>query len=145
MSMSDNVSDLSPIVMKRLADETGLIITGDFVTFGSTNTCVRRSATTCRARMMSVPFSKIITIDDRPGIDVDRISSTHGVPLSMSASRGVVIIASTSSADKPERLALNLHVRPRELRQDVDGLRLELREAEHQQQCRERGHDESKP
>ena len=32
---------------------------------------------------------------------MDRISSTHGVPLSMSASRGVVIIASTSSADSP--------------------------------------------
>ena len=96
ISIRDSSSEVSPISRTRFADETGLIMTGGFDTFGSANTSVRFSCTTCRARMMSVPFSKTSTIEDSPGIDCERISSTHGVPLSMSASRGVVIIASTS-------------------------------------------------
>ena len=101
MSISDSLSEVSPIAMQRLAEETGLIMTGGFDTCGSMNTCVMRSCATWRARMTSVPFSKTSTIDERPGIDTERISSTQGVPLSMSASMGVVIMASTSWAERP--------------------------------------------
>ena len=101
ISISDSFSDDRPIIITRPADDTGLIITGDLATFGSVWTSVSRSCTICRARMMSVPGSKTSTIDDRPGIDCERISSSHGAPLSMSASSGTVIRASTSAADRP--------------------------------------------
>ncbi len=45
---------------------------------------------------------------------------------------------------KAEELDLNLHVRPRELGQDIHRHVAELRETEHHQQRRDRRHDESK-
>src|SRR5215207_7120610 len=50
---------------------------------------------------MSVPAAKTSTIEESPGTDSDRMTSTPSTPLSRSASNGTVINCSTSSADKP--------------------------------------------
>jgi hypothetical protein len=50
---------------------------------------------------MSTSGSKKSTMEERPGIDSERISSTQDTPFSMSASSGTVIMASTSSAERP--------------------------------------------
>src|SRR3712207_8713326 len=50
---------------------------------------------------MSVPGSKTMTIDESPGSDFDRMTSTPSTPLSRSASSGTVISCSTSTAESP--------------------------------------------
>ena len=62
---------------------------------------VRRSCTTWRARKRSVPGSKTITIDDRPGPTATGSCRARPTPLSRSGSSGTVISCSTSSADRP--------------------------------------------
>ena len=93
--------ELSPTIMNRFSDERGWSITGALATLGRACDCVSRSATTCRALKMSVPGSKIITIDERPASDCERISSRNATPWSRSASSGTVTSSSTSSADRP--------------------------------------------
>ena len=90
-----------PTIITRLADETGCSICGGLDTFGSAAAPTRRSGTTWRALSIGVPGSKIISIDDRPGIDRDRIDCIHATPLSRSCSRGTVMSCSTSAADSP--------------------------------------------
>ena len=50
MSISDTSSSDSPIIMTRLVDDSGWIITGGVPTFGSACACVMRSCTIWRAR-----------------------------------------------------------------------------------------------
>jgi hypothetical protein len=101
ISISDSFDDDSPIIIVRLVDDTGWSICGGFDTFGRACACARRSWTACRARKRLVPGSKISVIDDSPGTDSERMSFTHATPLRRSASRGTVIICSTSLAESP--------------------------------------------
>jgi hypothetical protein len=70
-------------------------------TFGRACAWVSRSDTTWRARKMSVPGSKIITMDESPATDCEWILSRNATPWSRSASSGTVISCSTSFADSP--------------------------------------------
>ena len=101
MSISETVSDESPIIITRLSDDSGWTIAGARETLGSPWAWVRRSWTTWRAWKRSVPSSNSITTDERPGIDSDRISLSHATPFNRSASSGTVISCSTSAADRP--------------------------------------------
>ena len=101
ISIRESSSEDNPIFKTRLVDDKGLSIAGGFETPGSANIDTSRSCTICRAFIMSVPCSNIRTIDESPGIDSERISSTHETPLSISASIGVVISASISAAESP--------------------------------------------
>ena len=87
--------------MNRFSDDSGWSMTGALATFGSACDCVSRSATTWRALSMSVPGSKVMTIDDRPASDFDSIFSRKATPWRRSASSGTVTSSSTSSADRP--------------------------------------------
>ena len=131
--MSDFSLELRPTIMKRLSDERGWSMTGALATFGSACACVSRSATTCRALKMSVPGSKIITIDDRPAIDWDRISWRNATPCSRSASRGTVTSSSTSSAERPSASVWTSTVVRRELGQHVDPGSLQLGRSDEEQ------------
>ena len=91
----------SPIIMTRPVDDRGWSMVGGFDTCGSANAWVRRSGTICRARTRSVPGSKIMRIDDRPGADLEWMVLSHATPLSKSCSIGKVISCSTSSAERP--------------------------------------------
>ena len=71
ISISDFSDELSPTIMNRLSDDSGWSMTGAFATFGSACDCVNRSATTWRALSMSVPGSKVMTIDERPVSDFE--------------------------------------------------------------------------
>jgi hypothetical protein len=62
-----------------------------------------RSATNCRAKMMSVPGLKMRMISDRSGTDLERITSSPGTPLS-AFSRGTVTSSSTSVAERPREI-----------------------------------------
>ncbi len=101
ISIGDTVVDESRIIMILLVDATGCSICGVDDTFGSPAAWVRRSCTTCRACSRSVPESKISSIDESPGIDSDRMVSSHGTPASRSCSSGTVMSCSTSGADSP--------------------------------------------
>ena len=101
ISIGDTVADESRIIMILLVDESGWSMCGVAETFGNPAACVSRSCTTCRARRRSVPGSKISSIDERPGIDAERMVSSHGTPASRSCSNGTVISCSTSGAESP--------------------------------------------
>ena len=96
MSISDTSLEDRPTTITRFDDESGWSIAGDFDTFGRAWACVRRSATIWRARSTSVPGSKYMTIDERPGTDCEVIVSRKATPWSRSASSGTVISCSTS-------------------------------------------------
>ena len=66
-----------------------------------------------------MPGSNISTIDDRPGTDFDRMSSSHGDPVEEVCSSGTVMSCSTSCGGQAERLGLDLDVRRRELGQGI--------------------------
>ncbi len=101
ISMSDRSSDDRPTIISRFEDERGWSMTGGRETFGRAWACVNRSLTIWRARIGSVPGSKVRTIDDRLWIDSDWIESSQATPLSRSASSGTVMSCSTSSAESP--------------------------------------------
>ena len=101
ISIGDSVAEESPISIVRPVDDTGCSIWGGFDTWGMANAWARRSCTACRARKRSVPGSKVSRIDDRPGTDAERMSSTQATPLSRSASSGTVISCSTSADERP--------------------------------------------
>src|SRR6185295_16470043 len=77
-------------------------MTGGLETFlvGKPLACVMRSWTNARARMMSVPGSKMSRMDDRPVTDCERMVLSHGTPCN-SSSMGTVTSDSTSAADRP--------------------------------------------
>ena len=61
-----------------------------------------RSCTSCRASIKSVPGSKISLIDDSWSTDLERMTSSPGIPLSTS-SNGTVTRASTSAEESPRQ------------------------------------------
>ena len=63
-------------------------------------TVARRSCTNCRARRTSVPGLKRSSIDDKSGIDLERMMSSPSTPLN-ACSSGTVTRDSTSSAESP--------------------------------------------
>src|SRR5574342_1243201 len=100
-SITDSVSEDTPIFMTRPVDDTGGMITGGAAHVGSVvRTVVRRSWTSCLAATTSVPDLKSSSIDDRSGIDLDRMMSRLSTPLN-ACSSGTVTRASTSSAVIP--------------------------------------------
>jgi hypothetical protein len=97
MSISDTSSDDMPIFMTRLVAESGCIMNGGLAHVGRVGvTIATRSWTSWRASSRSDPGSKIITIDDSPVTDVERMMSRPSTPAS-ACSRGTVTRASTSS------------------------------------------------
>ena len=100
-SICESEDDDMPIFMTRLRDESGDMITGGRAAAGSVGaTRARRSWTSCRAGMRSVPFSKIRTTDDKPSTDLERRTSRPGTPF-MAASSGTLMSASTSELESP--------------------------------------------
>src|SRR5688572_19132949 len=90
-----------PIFITRLVAESGCSITGAFAQLGKVGEAIaNRSCTSWRAIIRSVPRSKISTISESCGADLDRISSRFGSPLS-DCSSGMVISSSTSAAERP--------------------------------------------
>ena len=101
ISICESVSDVMPIFITRLSDDSGDSITGGCATAGSVGAARdSRSCTICRAVMTSLAGSRIRTTDDRPRTDFDRIVRSPGTPLS-AASSGTVTSASTSLVDSP--------------------------------------------
>ncbi len=100
-SMVDSVSEVSPIFIVRLVADSGWIMKGGLAQLGRVGTTVAiRSATSWRAVKRSVPCSKISSIWDSCSIDLDRMTSRSGMPLS-TCSSGTVTSDSTSEADSP--------------------------------------------
>ena len=90
-----------PIFIQRLVADKGGNITGGKALMGKNGVAMdTRSCTNCRAVIRSVPGSKIILISERPGTDLDRITSNPATPFSDS-SNGIVTSCSTSSGDSP--------------------------------------------
>src|SRR5262245_3210917 len=101
MSIRDTVFDDTPIFITRPVDETGGMITGGAAQVGIVvRTVVKRSWTSCRARTRSVPGLNSSSIDDRSGIDLERMRSSPSTPLN-ACSSGTVTRPSTSSAVMP--------------------------------------------
>ena len=74
-----NVSEVMPIFMTRLSDDSGDSMTGGRATPGSCAAARdRRSCTICRAVITSVAGSRISTTDDKPSTDFERILSRPG-------------------------------------------------------------------
>ncbi len=90
-----------PIFITRLSDDSGDRMTGGRAAAGSVGaTRARRSCTSWRAGIRSVPVSKISTTDDSPSTDFDRSTVRPGTPF-MAASSGTLMSASTSELDSP--------------------------------------------
>ena len=101
ISVRGTVFEESPIFMTRPTLDTGGIITGGAAQVGIVgSTASRRSCTNCRARSSSVPGLNSSSIDDKSGIDLERIRSSPSTPLN-ACSSGTVISDSTSSAERP--------------------------------------------
>jgi hypothetical protein len=98
-SIWDRVSDQTPILRMRLVDESGESITGGRAMVGRA-TRARRSWTSARASIRSVPDANKRTMDVRPSTERERSCVTPGRPPS-EASIGVVTSASTSSLERP--------------------------------------------
>src|SRR5438093_9855754 len=74
-SIRDTSFDDTPIFITRPVDETGGMITGGAAHVGNAvRTVTSRSWTSCRARTTSVPGLNRSSIDDRSGIDLERLS-----------------------------------------------------------------------
>jgi hypothetical protein len=102
ISISGTVVELRPMLMMRLAEETGCSRTGGLEMFGSaTGAWDSRSCTICRACIRLVPGVKDSSMVDTPAMDSDSMVRSHGTPLRRSASSGTVIRASTSTFDRP--------------------------------------------
>ncbi len=101
MSISDSLSDDRPTISVRLVDDTGASITGGLETLGMAAGWLSRSWVIWRAFSRLVPRWNCSVIDDRPGIDSERILSSQATPLRRSASSGTVMSCSTSAAERP--------------------------------------------
>ncbi|MDQ0820933.1 hypothetical protein QFZ69_001812 [Arthrobacter sp. V1I7] len=102
ISMPESCLEFNRTISTRLVEDIGCMRSGGVETLGRACACVIRSATSWRARRRSVPGSKTSSIDDSPGTDFDRISSSHATPLRRSASIGEVMSCSISTADRPK-------------------------------------------
>ena len=90
--------------MIRLVADSGGIIHGGLAQVGRVGvTWAIRSCTSCRARISSVPRSKMSWIDESWATDFERSSSSPGSPLSC-CSIGTVISSSTSVEELPRAI-----------------------------------------
>ena len=100
-SICDSCFEVIPIFKTRLSDESGERMTGGCAAAGSAAAVrSRRSCTSCRAPISSVPSSKMSTTDDRPSTDLDRRVLRPGTPF-IAVSSGTVTRLSTSPVDSP--------------------------------------------
>src|ERR671910_1833852 len=94
-------SEVIPIFMTRAVDENGGIRKGGLAQVGNAGAAaVRRSCTNCRDSYRSVSLLKMSWICERSATDLERISSSPGIPFSWS-SNGTVISSSTCSEELP--------------------------------------------
>ena len=101
ISTCDSVSEVMPIFMTRLSEDSGESITGGRATAGSVAAARdSRSCTICLALNTSVEGSRIRTTDESPSTDLERMRVEPGTPLS-AASSGTVTSASTSLVESP--------------------------------------------
>jgi hypothetical protein len=120
-SIWSSVSERRPTFKTRLNEEYGAISTGGFTTAGRRFCArLRRSCTSCRALRMSVPVLKIITTEERPRTDLERIVLRKGRPLSEFSS-GTVTSAVDFLGGKAGRLRLHLDEGRGELGEDIQG------------------------
>ena len=90
--------------MTRLVVDSGGRITGGAAQVGSERvTVARRSWTTWRASIRSVPRSKTSSIEESCGTVAERISSSRATPLS-ACSSGTVTSSSVSAVDRPRQI-----------------------------------------
>src|ERR671914_1945924 len=101
ISLMFSSSDVSPIFMIRLVDDSGGIMKGGLAQVGRVGAAaVRRSCTNCRDWYRSTSLLKMSWICERSATDLERISSSPGIPFSWSSS-GTVISSSTCSEELP--------------------------------------------
>src|ERR687893_463751 len=94
-------SEVIPIFMTRAVDENGGIRKGGLAQVGNSGAAaVRRSCTNCRDSYRSTSLLKMSWICERSATDLERISSSPGIPFSWSSS-GTVISSSTCSEELP--------------------------------------------
>src|SRR5918994_408912 len=94
-------SEVIPIFMTRAVDENGGIRKGGLAQVGNAGAAaVRRSCTNCRDSYRSTSLLKMSWICERSATDLERISSSPGIPFSWSSS-GTVISSSTCSEELP--------------------------------------------
>ena len=83
MSVRFTVSEVSPIFMIRLVEESPGIMNGGLAQVGRVAVVwASRSATSWRARSSSVPRPKISTMEDSWATDLDLMSSSPSIPFS---------------------------------------------------------------
>jgi hypothetical protein len=106
MSISDTSLSFeeSPTIIDRLAVDSGCSMTGGLETLGRAYAMLRRSCTSCRASIRSVPGSKTRRTDESPGSDLELMVSSHAV-LARISSRLTVTSSSTSVAESPRASA----------------------------------------
>src|SRR5437867_4443193 len=83
-SVSGISSEERPIIKTRRVAETGGMMTGGAAHVGSVGlTTARRSDTSCRARIRSVPGFMISVMEDNCGTDFERISARYHRPVAL--------------------------------------------------------------
>src|SRR5918994_2918505 len=101
ISLMFSSSEVIPIFMTRLVDDSGGIMKGGLAQVGKLGAvAVMRSCTNCRASYTSVSLLKMSWICERSATDLERISSSPGIPFSWSSS-GTVISSSTCCEELP--------------------------------------------
>ena len=102
--MSGSVFDETPIFITRLVVDVVGMMKGGAAHVGRVGpTVATRSATSWRARKMSVPGLKRSSIDESWGIDFERTRSRPGMPC-ITCSIGTVTRLSTSAAESPRQV-----------------------------------------
>src|SRR5918992_1264106 len=101
ISLMFSSSDVIPIFMTRAVEDSGGIMKGGLAQVGRVGAAaVRRSCTNCRDSYRSTSLLKMSWICERSATDLERISSSPGIPFSWSSS-GTVISSSTCSEELP--------------------------------------------
>ncbi len=135
----------TPIFSTRLVDECGGMITGGLATAGSRDaSTANRSCTSCRARIRSVPSSKIILHRRQPEhrLRTDRLQKRRAVECVLQRHANQAL---DFHGREPGRFGLDLDQRRRELGEHVERRRLERPDAVHDQQRRQRQHQHAQP
>src|ERR687890_696347 len=101
ISLMFSSSEVIPIFKTRAVDDSGGIMKGGLAQVGKVGAAtVRRSCTNCRDWYRSTSLLKMSWICERSATDLERISSSPGIPFSWSSS-GTVISSSTCSEELP--------------------------------------------
>src|SRR5919107_4229239 len=101
ISLMFTSSEVIPIFMTRAVEDRGGIMKGGLAQVGRVGAAaVRRSCTNCRDSYRSTSLLKMSWICERSATDLERISSSPGIPFSWSSS-GTVISSSTCSEELP--------------------------------------------